>query len=133
MRIASATFSTLRPPDKMIRREAAARRAKSQSVVCPVPPYWPARMPSRRKANTSENLSNAENGKLASTRNALITGSELATRETISGVSSPWSWAVSKRLDRKSVEAGGAQTKKISVRAQSGFTYRDTMVGYLVD
>jgi len=35
--------------------------------------------------------------------------------------------------DEESVEAGCAQANKVIVRAQAGFTYRDTMVGYLVD
>src|SRR5712672_1123777 len=52
MRMASATFSTLRPPDKIIRCEVAAQRAKSQSVVWPVPPYWPARAASSRDAKS---------------------------------------------------------------------------------
>ena len=40
-RIASATFSGVKPPARMTRRSDAARRARSQSARRPVPPRRP--------------------------------------------------------------------------------------------
>src|SRR2546429_2448138 len=50
MRTAAATFSTFSPPARMIRCFADARRATSQSVAQPLPPYWPVCAASNRNA-----------------------------------------------------------------------------------
>src|ERR1700730_16076762 len=73
-RIASATFSGVRPPAKIIGRATAARRAKAQSIVCPVPPYWPARAASSKNPETPRNLASSDSEKPAATRKALMTG-----------------------------------------------------------
>src|SRR6516225_8827689 len=50
MRMASATFSGVRPPARMTRCDCATARARCQLPVVPLPPYWPESAESRRKA-----------------------------------------------------------------------------------